>query len=223
MIIPIGVQCLIATLKKKINKDTKTLPFDWMFSHPKFIYEILKLLLENEINVEDIVNNHFFCCDKLAKLCGIEKFYTDSNEEKFHKAKHRGVLCNSKYDVIFPHDKNNNITKIKYIRRLERLKDLILNPNEKLTLIYSSQSSLKKGNFMIDDREVINDVYFYLTKIYELINVYNNNNKMIVFDSILNESKSNLNEKIILYEMKSCNSWTELLNQILQKDTTIFD
>ena len=94
---------------------------------------------------------------------------------------------------------------------------------EKLTLIYSSQSSLKKGNFMIDDREVINDVYFYLTKIYELINVYNNNNKMIVFDSILNESKSNLNEKIILYEMKSCNSWTELLNQILQKDTTIFD
>ena len=60
MIIPIGIQCLNATLKKRINKDTKTLPFDWMFSHPKFVYEILNLLLENKINTEEIVNNHFF-------------------------------------------------------------------------------------------------------------------------------------------------------------------
>ena len=60
MIIPIGIQCLNSTLKKRINKDTKTLPFDWMLSHPKFVYEILKLLLENKINIEEIVNNHFF-------------------------------------------------------------------------------------------------------------------------------------------------------------------
>jgi hypothetical protein len=214
MIISIGIQCVNAELKKRINKVTPTLPFDWMLSHPKFIYIILTLLLENKINVEDIVNNHFFCCDKRATFKKVEFYYTDSNGRS---------LYNSKYDVIFPHDEYNDETKTKYIRRLERLKDLIINSNEKLTFIYSSQSSLNSGNFMIDDREIINNVYFYLTKIYELINMYNNNNEMIVFDSILNEDKSNLNEKIILYEMNSCNNLNELLNQILQKTYNIFD
>jgi len=212
MIIPIGIQCLNATLKKRINKDTKTLPFDWMFSHPKFVYEILNLLLENKINTEGIVNNHFFCCDKRASYKQSNYYYTDSNGF---------ALYNSKYDVIFPHDKNDEETKMKYIRRLSRLKDLILNSNEKLVFIYSSQPSLKEGNFTIDKRVIIKNVYSYLTKIYNLINMYNNNNKMIVFDSILNEDKSELNEKITLYEMNPCNKWSKLLNQILQKNIII--
>jgi hypothetical protein len=212
MIIPIGIQCLNATLKKKINKDTKTLPFDYMFSHPKFVYEILKLLLENKINIEEIVNNHFFYCDKRAGLGALEAYYTDSNGF---------ALYNSKYDVIFPHDNNDEENKMKYVRRLSRLKDLILNSNEKLVFIYSSQSSLKSGNFTIDKRVIIKNVYSYLTKIYDLINMYNNNNEMIVFDSILNEDKKKLNEKITLYEMNSCNNWYELLNQILQKNIII--
>ena len=212
MIIPIGIQCLNASLKKRINKDTETLPFDWMFSHPKFIYEILKLLLENKINIKEIVNNHFFCCDKRANYEKQEAYYTCSNG---------CALYNSKYDVIFPHDKNNKETKMKYIRRLTRLKDLILNSNEKLVFIYSSQSSLKSGNFTIDERVVIKNVYSYLSKIYDLINMYNNNNKMIVFDSILNEDKNKLNEKITLYEMNACNSSNELLNQILEKNIII--
>ena len=131
------------------------------------------------------------------------------------------ALYNSKYDVIFPHDKNDKKTKMKYIRRLTRLKDLILNSNEKLVFIYSSQSSLKSGNFTIDERVVIKNVYSYLSKIYDLINMYNNNNKMIVFDSILNEDKNKLNEKITLYEMNACNSSNELLNQILEKNIII--
>jgi len=36
------------------------MPFDWMLSNPKFVFVILKLLLECEIDVEEIVNNHFF-------------------------------------------------------------------------------------------------------------------------------------------------------------------
>ena len=183
-----------------------------MLSHPKFVYEILKLLLENKINIEEIVNNHFFYCDKRATFKVTEAYYTDS----------KGLaLYNSKYDVIFPHDNNDEETKMKYIRRLSRLKDLILNSNEKLVFIYSSQSSLKSGNFTIDDRVVIKNVYSYLTKIYDLINMYNNNNKMIVFDSILNEDKSQLNEKITLYEMNACGSWIEFLDQILQKNIII--
>lgn len=212
MIIPIGIQCLNAKLKKKINKDTETLPFDWMLSHPKFVYEILKLLLENKINIEEIVNNHFFYCDKRATFKVKEAYYTVSNGF---------ALYNSKYDVIFPHDNNDEETKMKYIRRLSRLKDLILNSNEKLVFIYSSQSSLKSGNFTIDERVIIKNVYSYLTKIYDLINIYNNNNEMIVFDSILNEDKNKLNEKITLYEMNTCNNFDELLTQILEKNIII--
>lgn len=207
MIIPIGMQCLNAVLKKKINKDTQTLPFDWMFSSPKFVFAIFKLLLEFEIDEEEIVNNHFFYCNKRASFGSKENYYTKSNGK---------VLYNDIYDVIFPHDIYNNETKEKYVRRLKRLKSIILNSKESLIFIYSSQSSLQKGNFRIDDRHIIEDVYIYLTKIYELIGKYNNNYKMIVFDSILNEDKSNLHKNIILKEMTPCSSWGILLRQILQ-------
>ena len=130
----------------------KYVQVDWMLSHPKFVYEILKLLLENKINIKEIVNDHFFYCDKRANFKVVKAFYTHSNGS---------ILFNSKYDVIFPHDKNDKETKMKYIRRLSRLKDLILNSNEKLVFIYSSQSSLKSGNFTIDERVIIKNVYFY--------------------------------------------------------------
>lgn len=200
------MQCLNAALKKKINKDTQTLPFDWMFSSPKFVFAIFKLLLEFEIDEEEIVNNHFFYCNKRASLGSKENYYTKSNGK---------VLYNDIYDVIFPHDKYDSETKEKYVRRLKRLKSIILNSKETLIFIYSSQSSLQKGNFRIDDRHIIEDVYIYLTKIYELIGKYNNNYKMIVFDSILNEDKSNLNKNIILKEVMPCDNWKMLLNQIL--------
>ena len=98
IIVPIGIQCLNAFFKKKINKDSATLPFDWMLCYPKFIYEILELLLENKIPIEEIVNNHFFYCDKRATTTKytIENYTTCSNGF---------ALYNSKYDVIFPHDK----------------------------------------------------------------------------------------------------------------------
>lgn len=207
MIIPIGIQCLNKELKKKINKDTHTLPFDWMLSNPKFVFVILTFLFECEMDVEEIVNNHFFHCDKRASYRSVEKYYTTGNGH---------ALYNTLYDVIFPHDVNDNETKEKYVRRLNRLKSIILDSKETLIFIYSSQSSLEGGNFTIDDRCILKDVYKYLTKIYELIGKYNNNYKMIVFDSILNEDKCNLNKNIILKEMRPCNNLSILLEQILQ-------
>ena len=212
MIIPIGIQCLNAVYKKRIKKDTETLPFDWMLSNPRFVYEIIKLLLENKITTVEIVNNHFFCCDKKANYKMAEAYYTDNNGF---------ALYNSKYDVIFPHDKNDIETRTKYIRRLDRLKDIILNSKDKLTFLYSSQSSLKSGNFTIDKRPVVINVYHYLTKIYSLINRYNDNNQMIVFDTILNEDRNILNKNIILYEIERCGKWGELLNKILEKNIDI--
>ena len=131
MIIPIGIQCL----NKELNKDTQTMPFDWMLSNPKFVFVILNLLLEYEIDVEEIVNNHFFNCNKRASLGSkLENYYTNSNGS---------ALYNDVYDVIFPHDVYNNETKEKYVRRL---KSIILYSKENLIFIYSSQSSLQNGN-----------------------------------------------------------------------------
>ena len=59
IVISIEIQCTGATFKNTIRK-TPTLPFDWMFSSPSFILEMLELLLEKNIDIEDLVKNHFF-------------------------------------------------------------------------------------------------------------------------------------------------------------------
>ena len=117
MIIPIGIKCLNTTLKKRIKKDTKKISFGLDVCSWKICLWNFKTFIGKKINIEEIVNDHFFCCDKLVNCKKLEDYYTDSN----------GITSyNSKYDVIFPHDKNDEETKMKYIRRLARLKDLIL-------------------------------------------------------------------------------------------------
>ena len=44
MIIPIGIQCTNAVFKNSFEK-TCTLPFDWMFATPSFVFEMFELLL----------------------------------------------------------------------------------------------------------------------------------------------------------------------------------
>ena len=65
IIIPIGSQCSSATFKNSIEKTcTYSLPFDWMFSSPSFVFEMLVLLLEKNMNTEVLVKDHFFYCEK---------------------------------------------------------------------------------------------------------------------------------------------------------------
>jgi hypothetical protein len=208
MIIPIGLQCTTGAFKKEFEKE-HTLPFDWMFATPSFVFEMLELLLEKNININDLVKNHFFYCEKKANVNSFEHYYTCDNGF---------ALFNTKYNVIFPHDENNIDTINKYIRRFERLKDIILNSTECLCFIYISQSSLESGNFTIDGNIVINDVYGYLSKIYKLISKFRNNYKIILFDTILEEQISLLDENINLIKLNKCNSWGELLPQIREHD-----
>ncbi len=204
LIIPIGIQCTCATFKNKIKK-TETLPFDWMLSTPKFVYEMLVLLLEKNLDVEELVKNHFFICDKKANIKKKEYYYTCDNGF---------ALYNSRYNVIFPHDTYNAETIDKYVRRFERLKNIIINSPDNLYFIYSSQSPLTKGNFKIDDNIVIKDVYFYLSQIYDLIGRFRNNYKIILFDSIQEEQINLLNENIVLCKLNSCNTWTTMITQM---------
>ena len=204
IIIPIGLQCTNATFKKNINKTSNTFPFDWMFATPKFVFEMLTLLLKESMNIDQLVREHFFLCEKRANYHNAEHYYTCENGF---------ALYNCKYDAIFPHDENSIDSVNKYIRRFKRLKDLILTTEEKIYFIYTSQSSLENGNFTIDGNNIINNEYLYLSKIYELIGEYRKNYKVIVFDSIKKEEKI-LNENIILCELNKCDNWSELLPQM---------
>lgn len=205
MIIPIGMQCTNATLLKQHGRRVVSFPFDWMFSTPKFVFSMLELLLETNITIEDLVTNHFFYCTKRAKMKGTEHYHTCITG---------GVLYNSKYNVIFPHDRHNAQTIGKYIRRFQRLKDTITNATEELCFVYCSPSSSDSGNFTIDGKNALGEVYLYLSKIYQLIGKYNRNYKLIIFDAIKEEPKERLDKSIILYELTPCAHWIQLSSQI---------
>jgi hypothetical protein len=202
--ISLGVQCTIPLFLKNNNLRKEAYPFDWMISNPKYIYEILVLLLLDNYNISDLVINHSFNCTLKADCINIENYTINKNGF---------ALYNPKYNVIFPHDEYNNETIQKYIRRFKRLKSIILNDTEIIHFIYISQSSLDFGNFKINNISIIDDVYIYINKIYDLISNYRKNFKIIVFDTIQND-KTILNENIELYKLDKCNSWIELIPQV---------
>jgi hypothetical protein len=201
--ISLGVQCTIPLFLKNNNLRKEAYPFDWMISNPKYIYEMLVLLLDN-CNITDLVINHFFYCPLKANCAKIENYTIDKNGF---------ALFNPKYNVVFPHDEYNNDTIQKYIRRLERLKNIILNDNKIIHFIYISQSSLELGNFKINDTSVIDDVYTYINKIHDLISNYRKNFKIIIFDTIQNDNTI-INKNIELYKLDKCDSWIELIPQV---------
>jgi hypothetical protein len=136
--------------------------------------------------------------------------------EHYYTCEDGVCLYNTKYNVIFPHDQNNVDTINKYIRRFERLKDIILNSKERLYFIYASQSSLESGNFTIDGNIVINDVYFYISKINKLIGKFRNNYEIILFDEIQEEQVYLLDKNITLIKLNKCNNLVEILHQMME-------
>jgi hypothetical protein len=216
MIIPIGVQCTNAFFKQNIKKTSETLPFDWMFSTPKFVFQMLELLLDKNMDIQTLVVDNFFACEKRATYDKNEHYY--STEDGF-------ALYNVQYKVIFPHDSHSKETVEKYVRRFERLKTIILCSQEQLCFLYTSQSSLEDGNFTIDGETVLHDVYLHLSNIYSLLSKYNSNFKMVVFDAIQQEDRSLLDRNIILYPLTKSHIIFGLLPQmeIMQTEMHIFD
>jgi hypothetical protein len=205
IIVPIGVQCTSGNFKNEMQK-AHSLPFDSMFSNPCFVYEMLEMLLEQNMNVSDLVRNHFFFCEKRANCSGVEHYYVCPDGF---------ALCNDKYNVIFPHDTVLNEENInKYIRRFQRLKDLILHSPEELYFLYTSQSSLGSGNFTIDGNDVIKNVYTSLNKIYTLISKFRSNFKIILFDGILEEDETLLDKRILFIKLFPCNNLVEQICQL---------
>jgi hypothetical protein len=158
------------------------------------------------MNIEELVKDHFLFCEERANVNTFEHYY--SAETGF-------ALYNSKYNVIFPHDDKSNGTINKYIRRFERLKNVILNSSEDICFLYTSQYSLEIGNFTIDGNVVIKDVYPYLSQIYKLIGNFRKNYKMVVFDVIQQEEMESLNESIILCKLNRHDNCKELFPEMM--------
>lgn len=163
--VSIGFQCTVPTVLQAKQVKGQTLPFDWMLSSPKFIYEVVGLLLSG-MSIEVLVREHFFNCTARAEILRgedgqviLEHYITTESGES---------LLNQKYDVIFPHDKYDEETIQKYVRRFERLKHIIL-AGQDTTYVYISPSSEQSGEFWIDGRRVLENPIDYLNKIYTLL------------------------------------------------------
>ena len=204
--ISIGAQCTTATLFDRLQVKNKSLPFDWMFSTPQFVYTILKLLIEQK-QIEDIIDNHFFVCDKRAVLKEVEHHILTENGP---------VLVNSKYNVCFPHDTMES--RDKYIRRLERLKQLIFNKDIFLYFIYISVSSPNSGNYTLDGLEPIQEVYEYIEKINSILKDIRSNYKILIFHTNKPPEVIPLDMVHIRhYDIKQKNSSRELLPELVDK------
>ena len=207
VLIPIGMQCTNATFKERVNKKSASLPFDWMLSTPRFVYQMLELLLEKKMDIRTLVVEHFFACEKRAAQITLKREY-------YYTTENGGALYNMKYNVIFPHDTYSEDTIEKYVRRFERLKDLIFHSRQPLCFVYTSPPSTTDGNFLIDDALVIHDVYFHLSNVYTLLNRHHSNFKLVVFDALQQENRSLLDGNILFYPLAHCTIWDDLLPQM---------
>jgi hypothetical protein len=209
--ISIGSSCTAATLFQRLKVKKETLPFDWMFSTPEFVYTIFSLLFIEQKEINDIVDNYFFVCDKKASIHGLEHHII--NEEG-------SVLVNSRYSVCFPHVSISD--RDKYIRRMQRLKEFIYNKDKFIYFVYVSPSSQTKGNYTLDGAEPIQDVYEYIEKMNIILKTIRSNYKILVFDTnkpshIIQSDVSN----IAYYDIKKQDNWMRLLPELIEKSNKI--
>lgn len=202
--ISIGAQCTTATLFDRLHVKKETLPFDWIVSTPEFVYTILNLLLIDEKEISDIVDNHFFVCDKTATFLEVEHFVLNENG---------AVLVNSKYNVCFPHDTIDD--RDKYIRRMERLKKIILDKDNFIHFVYVSVSSPTDGNYTLDGIEPIKNIYEYIEKINSIIKKIRSNYRIFVFDTNKpSDCQPSDDLHIKYYDINKRKIWTELMPEL---------
>jgi hypothetical protein len=203
--ISIGAQCTTAALFQKLQLKRETLPFDWMFSTPQFVYTIIKLLLIDKKEIDDIVDNHFFVCDKKAYCPGAEHHILNEDGP---------VLVNSKYMVCFPHDTESD--RDKYIRRMKRFKEYLLDTDNYLYFVYVSCSSHDIGNYTINGIEPIQKLYEYIKQINNILKYTRINYKILVFDT--NKTCGVIpSDDIMYFDIEKKNLWIDLLPELIDK------
>lgn len=211
--ISIGTQCTTPVLFDRLGVKKESLPFDWMFSTPEFVYKILKLLLIEKKEIDDIVDNHFFLCDKRANIIHIEHHVLDNTGP---------ILVNSKYNVCFPHDTLSD--RDKYMRRMERLKQIILDTEIFIHFVYVSVASPTNGNYTINGFAPIKDLYEYIDKINSILLTVRTNYKISIFDTNKpSDIKLSDTTHIAYYDIGMREHWNYLLPELIDKCNNLID
>jgi hypothetical protein len=211
--ISIGAQCTTPTLFDRLGVKKESLPFDWMFSTPEFVYTILRLLLIEKKEIDDIIDNYFFLCDKRAILQGVEHHVLNETG---------AVLVNSKYNVCFPHDTLPD--RDKYIRRMERLKQIILDTNNFIHFVYVAVSSPTNGNYTLNGVAPIKDLYEYINKLNSILLTVRTKYKISIFDTNKSSDiKSSDSIHVANYDIGMRMHWHDLLPELIDKCNNLID
>jgi len=203
MFISIGSQCISNVFFDNLIVKNETMPFDWMFSTPQFVYTILNLLLVEKKDIDYIVDNHFFVCDKKGVMQNAENHNTNGE-----------VLVNSKYNVCFPHDTVTD--RDKYCKRMESFKTILLNKDLFLNFVYISPPSSTGGNYMLDGIEPIQNLYENIEKINTVLKTTRTNFKIFIIDSSKpsNPMSSNITH-VMHFELENKNQCNGLFPMLI--------
>ena len=207
--ISIGSGCAASTLLKQRGKRNQSLPFDWMLSHLKYVNDVFKSLYENTIDETlelflDKSNLDTFSTmiNHAAGTPDSEKYINDDgvvHDQKFEayqtitsSSNLPKFPYNRKYKTTFPHDKIGGNTD-KYVRRLTRLKNLLLNENTFLSFLYISPSS-PNTHYSVDGNILTMDGGKDLNDFCEFLEKKRDNFEVIYADSLSDTTE--LNNKI---------------------------
>ena len=188
-VIPLGLQCATPDGIKYANLREYSYPFDWLWTPSKTAYNILNILINN--NIEDAIE-YMTTGYTYYKYLGNEKYISVDYVTESQMNKNTGLGIT--------HFTINDEYKSKLKIRLERLLNDIKS-NEKILFLYTDATN-PDSNYYLDDIEYGVDATEYLLKIHELIYPINNNIKIIYFCWNERKQENNIIE-YIPYEYKT--------------------
>jgi hypothetical protein len=137
-IIPIGTNCYIASYLKRNNLKLVSYPFDWIFSYPNDIYDIINTNFEYFLNKDYYVhkdesinyNSHTMYCSNI-RMFNHHNPYKDCDNEYFKRCVSRfnDVIKKEepKLFIMFFGENNLNNEKKNIIKLKELLDKIIIN------------------------------------------------------------------------------------------------
>ena len=156
-IIPLGSNCYIASYLKRNNIKLVSYPFDWIFSYPNDIYDIINtdfeyfLNKEYYVNKDDTINynSHKKYCPNL-RMFNHHNPYKDNDNEYFKRCVSRfnDVIKKEERKLFIMFFSDNNINnEIKNIIKLKELFDEKISNYELLCIFQEAKGYQRKKEF----------------------------------------------------------------------------
>ncbi len=159
--VSIGCCCGSAMLIKDRGLRTASYPFDWTLSHLDYVYDVITALYDRPFEVAfdlfyDKQNTDVYCAEVYHRGNPSDAMIyrtVPSNWNEWFNGK--GVF-NRKYKICFCHDHNRNTdVEETYRRRLQRLKDHLLDQNEFIRFVYTD-AGCREFQYQVDG-EILNE------------------------------------------------------------------